>query len=208
MVRDQLLRRGIQDPRVLGAMWRVHREAFISPGQADFAYRDAPLPIGHGQTISQPYTVAFMCESLHLRGYEKVLEVGTGSGYGAAVLAHLSRQVYTLERIGEVHENAARRLSDLGYDNVTAIHANGTLGFPPAAPYDAILVTACGQELPLAYRQQLIDGGRIVIPLGEPGEAQRMYRFTLRNNRWHEEDLGAFTFVPLVAGEDGEHQGE
>lgn len=202
MVADQLKARGIQDERVLRAMTRVPREEFVPDESRDDAYKDSPLPIGFGQTISQPYTVAFMTEALRLTGTEKVLEIGTGSGYQTAVLAHLARTVHSIERIAELGQEAEAVLDRLGYGNVRIHLANGTLGLPAEAPFDAILVTASSDTLPEPYRHQLTEGGRIVIPLGPNPLAQRLYRFTLREGELQVDDLGAFRFVPLI-GEFG-----
>jgi protein-L-isoaspartate(D-aspartate) O-methyltransferase len=202
MVADQLKARGIHDERVLRAMALVPREEFVPDQYREDAYKDSPLPIGFGQTISQPYTVAFMTEALRLTGTEKVLEIGTGSGYQTAVLAHLARTVHSIERIGELGQDAGAVLNRLGYDNVHIHLANGTLGLPAHGPFDAILVTASSDTLPEPYRDQLSEGGRIVIPLGPNPLAQRLYRFTLRDGELHPDDLGAFRFVPLI-GEFG-----
>jgi protein-L-isoaspartate(D-aspartate) O-methyltransferase len=202
MVTEQLQARGIRDERVLRAMAAVPREEFVPLDHADEAYSDSPLPIGHGQTISQPYTVAFMIEALGLKGNEKVLEIGTGSGYQAAVLAHLSRTVHTIERIPDLGTQAEEVLDRLGYDNVHVHLANGTFGLPTEAPFGAIIVAASSGTLPDPYRDQLAEGGRILIPLGPHPLSQKLYRFTRRDNRLVAEDLGAFRFVPLI-GEYG-----
>lgn len=201
MIEDQLIARGIRDLRLLQAVARLPREAFVPEDLRDLAYADRPLPIGYGQTISQPYTTAFMTEALGLRGPETVLEIGTGSGYGAALLGCLARCVYTVERIAPLAAEAAVRLRRLGFTNVEVIEADGTVGLPDAAPFDAIIVTASGNTLPPPYAQQLADGGRIVIPLG-PGEDQILTRFTRRGDRLVREPLGHFSFVPLI-GEYG-----
>ncbi len=198
MVDQQLRGRGISDPRVLQAMAAVPREAFVPESRRHEAYDDGPLPIGFGQTISQPYTVAFMCEALQLRGGERVLEIGTGSGYGAAVLSLLADEVYTVERVPELAREAQQRLQQLGYANVHVCVGDGTLGWPPAAPYDAIVVTAGGSGLPEPYLQQLAEGGRIVIPLGSNPYSQSLYRFVRCHGELRVEHLGAFAFVPLV----------
>ena len=202
MVTDQLQRRGICDPRVLAAMERVPRDEFVPEVLRGAAYDDAPQPIGYGQTISQPYTVAFMAQVAQLAGGERVLEVGTGSGYGAAVLAHLAAAVYTIERINELYDEAWARLARLGYGNVRVYHGDGSLGLPQQAPFDAIVVTAGAGQLPEAYLEQLADGGRIVIPIGTHGR-QQMVRITRRSDQFHQERLGSFGFVPLVEGDDG-----
>ncbi len=201
MVENQIRARGVEDSRVLAAMNRVPREAFVPARLRVAAYDDMPLPIGFGQTISQPYTVAFMCEALQLRGEEKVLEIGTGSGYAAAVLSLLAREVYTVERIGALAEEASARLTHLGYRNVHVRVADGTLGLADAAPFDAIVVTAGAEELPEAYRRQLADGGRIVIPLGRTPYSQTLCRFTRTGEEIRVENLGGFAFVPLIGAQ-------
>lgn len=197
MVDDQIRRRGVRDPRVLAAMREVPREEFVPEEQRDEAYEDWPLPIGFGQTISQPFTVAYMLQALQLAGWEKVLEIGTGSGYGAAVLSRLAQVVHTVERIPELSEEAKQRVARVGYGNVHFHVANGTLGLPAFAPFDAILVAAGAAELPVPYREQLADGGRIVIPIGEL-TGQRLFRFTLQDGHLASENLGDFAFVPLI----------
>lgn len=198
MIEQHLRQREITDPRVLEAIGCVPRELFVPPESRRFAYNDCALPIDCHQTISQPYTVAFMCAAAQLTGKETVLEVGTGSGYGAAVLSLLAREVHTIERIPELASQAAERLQRLGYDNVHVYTDDGTLGLPQAAPFDAIIVTASSEQLPAPYQEQLSEGGRIIIPLGSESTGQRMYRFTLRNGKLSEEVLGAFVFVPLI----------
>lgn len=202
MVENQLRFRGISDSRVLDAMSRVPREEFVSPAQKQFAYNDCPLPINCSQTISQPYTVAFMCEAAQLTGHENVLEVGTGSGYGAAVLSLLAHEVHTIERIPELVQQASKRLISLGYSNVHVYSSDGTLGVPEAAPFDAIIVTAGAETLPEPYVEQLNEGGRIIIPIGSEFMGQTMYRYTKKNGKLSQENLGAFAFVPLI-GEYG-----
>jgi protein-L-isoaspartate(D-aspartate) O-methyltransferase len=212
MVAEQLARRDIHDPRVLAAMERVPREAFVPESLRGLAYEDRALPIGFEQTISQPYTVAFMCQAARLRATDKVLEIGAGSGYGAAVLAELVQEVHSIERIAELYETALAALTDLGYLNVRALtgrqgHCNvrlhlgdGSLGVPEEAPFDAILCAAGAEKLPAALQEQLADGGRLVIPIGPPSH-QQMYRFTRRGDEWFGDKLGSFGFVPLVSGE-------
>jgi len=202
MVRRQLRARGIRDARVLAAMGRVPRHAFVPEGQQGMAYDDTPLPIGQGQTISQPYMVALMTEALGLAGGEKVLEVGTGSGYQAAVLAELGCEVHTVEREPALAREAARRLAALGYDSVRVHEGDGTLGLPDEAPFRGIVVTAGGPRVPEALKAQLDpDGGVLVIPVGDRGY-QELVRVTRRGSSFREEDLGGCRFVPLV-GEEG-----
>lgn len=203
MVQDQVRGRGIADERVLQAMLTVPREEFVAAIQRDYAYDDRPLPIGCGQTISQPYTVAFQCAALQLQEGERVLEIGTGSGYAAAVLSLLAGEVFTLERIPELAARAETTLDRLGYSNVHVFTANGTLGLPAHAPYDAIVVTAGGNELPQPLVEQLAPGGRMVIPLGDV-YSQEMHRFTKLDHQLTRENLGDFAFVPLI-GEYGWH---
>jgi protein-L-isoaspartate(D-aspartate) O-methyltransferase len=200
MVTEQLERRGITDFRVLEAMDTVPREEFIPESLVHKAYDDCALPIGHEQTISQPYTVAYMCQEARLHGSDTVLEVGTGSGYGAAVLALLVQTVHTVERIEPLYRAAAERLAKLGYKNVRVHFDDGSLGLVREAPFDAILCTAGAEQLPTAYQDQLADGGRLVIPIGPPSH-QQMFRFTRRGNQWYGDNLGHFGFVPLVSGD-------
>jgi protein-L-isoaspartate(D-aspartate) O-methyltransferase len=198
MVKEQIAGRSIHDARVLCAMSTVPREEFVPLNLRHLAYADQPLPIECEQTISQPYTVAYMCQALRLQGNEHVLEVGTGSGYGAAVLSRLAAKVVTVERIPFLAHSAAERLATLGYDNVEVHTADGTLGWPGSAPYDAIVVTASAAVLPAPYFDQLKEGGRIVIPIGPLGHGQSMCRFTRRGHEAIVEDLGPFSFVPLI----------
>ncbi len=201
MVAKQLERRGLSDPRVLDAMGQTPRELFIPAELRSQAYDDCALPIDCGQTISQPFTVAFMLEALELNGSENVLEIGTGSGYNAALLSHLVRQVHTVERCEPLASEAAARLQALGRNNVQVHCGDGTLGLPQDAPFDAIIVTAGARHLPLAYEQQLAEGGRIIIPIGPRGQ-QIMTRFKKVQGRLQRDTLGPFAFVPLI-GADG-----
>ena len=198
MIRETLVARGIGDARVLAAMGTVPREEFVPQQFQSEAYGDCPLPIGSGQTVAQPYTVAFMVEALQLKGPERVLEIGTGSGYGAAVLAHLANEVHTVERILLLAQQAQNRLVRLGYRGVHVHAADGTLGLPSCAPFDAIVVTAGAKQLPQAYHTQLAEGGRIVIPIGSNPSSQKLYRFTRQGHQLVKEDLGQFAFVPLI----------
>jgi len=203
MVDHQIEARGVRSQKVLDAMRSVPRELFLPEDIREFAYEDAPLPIAANQTISQPYIVAFMTEGLALEGGEKVLDIGTGSGYAAAVLAEIAGEVYTIERIEELASHAASVLADLNYDNVKVIHADGTLGLPEQAPFDAIVVAAGGPEIPESLKTQLKIGGRLVIPVGEYRDVQELVRVTrLSQTEYQEEDLADVRFVPLV-GEEG-----
>ncbi len=206
MVTEQLVRRGISDSRVLEAIGSVPREEFVPASLQYKAYDDGALPIGYEQTISQPYTVAFMCQEARLRGSDTVLEIGTGSGYGAAVLSQLVQSVHTVERIEPLYRAAAKRFAALGYDNVCIHLDDGSLGLVHAAPFDAILCTAGAEYLPTAYQDQLADGGRLVIPIGRPGH-QQMFRFTRRGDQWYGNNLGRFGFVPLVGDKSPTHLG-
>lgn len=172
MVEGQLRARGIRDERVLSAMAKVPREAFISPQDSPNAYGDHPLPIGAGQTISQPYIVAAMVEKLELRPGDRVLEIGTGTGYEAAVLGELASQIWTIERHAELAEKARSILQTLGYGNVHVVHGDGSLGLPEYAPFDKIVVAAGAPRVPETLVQQLADGGRMVLPVGTRHEQQ------------------------------------
>ena len=203
MVREQIEARGVTDLRVLEAMRRVPRHLFVPPDYRDLAYSDGPLPIGHGQTISQPFIVAYMTALLRLKCDEKVLEIGTGSGYQAAVLAHLAREVHTVERIPALAEQARQRLEALGLDNVTVHLGDGTLGLPELAPFDAILVTAAAPKVPQSLLDQLADGGRLVIPVGSRG-VQYLERWLRFGDEFRRQVLDPVAFVPLI-GEEGWH---
>jgi protein-L-isoaspartate(D-aspartate) O-methyltransferase len=195
---DDLARMGIRDPRVLAAFAKVPRHLFVPEGERAFAYADGPLSIGRGQTISQPYMVAAMTEALGLAGGERVLEVGTGSGYQCAILAELAREVVTVERIAELSARAGEAIRGLGYDNVTLVVGDGTLGAPEHAPFDAVMVTAgAPPEVPEPLLAQLAEGGRLVIPTGDRG-MQTLMRYTKRGGRILPEALMACVFVPLV----------
>lgn len=208
MIERHLKPRGIDDPAVLHAMAVVPREAFVPESLMGQAYADKALSIGFGQTISQPFTVAFMCQSLLLQPEDRVLEIGTGSGYGAAVLSRIASEVHSIERLPELAAAAAERIRSLGYHNVRIHTGDGTRGLPEFGPFDAICVTAAGTALPDPFIDQLAEGGRILIPLADDG-GQTMYRFTKRNGRITREDLGRFAFVPLIGeyGYDERHDG-
>ena len=201
MVSDQLARRGITDLAVLEAFRSVPREEFVDEDQQDFAYDDGPLSIGWGQTISQPYVVAMTVQALALRGHERVLEIGTGSGYAAAILGALAREVVTIERIPELAQIAAERLARLGFTNVHVHCADGTLGWAPDAPYEAICVAAGAPRPPRPLLEQLATGGRLVLPHGDT-RSQHLARIIRRSeDSFVEEDLGEVRFVPLVGAE-------
>jgi protein-L-isoaspartate(D-aspartate) O-methyltransferase len=196
MVREQIAARGVCDPRLLAVLECIPRDRFISSADQAWAYSDGPLPIGHGQTISQPYIVALMTELLELSGDEKVLEIGTGSGYQAAVLAAMAAEVHTVEIIPEIAETARRNLSDLGYANIFVHTGDGSLGWQEAAPYQGILVAAAAPSAPRPLLGQLDDGRRLVIPVGSHG-FQRLEVWTRRGERFEHEDNISVAFVPL-----------
>ncbi len=197
MVESQLVRRGIKDKRVLDAMRQVPRHLFIPKDMRSLAYCDGPLPIGQGQTISQPYIVALMTELLELTGQERVLELGTGSGYQAAILSLLARQVYSVERHAALAEQAEKILAQLGYDNVVISVGDGTLGWPEHAPYEAIIVTAAAPDVPRPLTDQLADGGRLVAPVGSRW-SQVLVKVKRQGETLVRERLTAVAFVPLV----------
>jgi protein-L-isoaspartate(D-aspartate) O-methyltransferase len=202
MVETQIARRGIRDPRVLDAMRTVPREAFVEPGLAEFAYEDAPLPIGAGQTISQPYIVALMIEAADIDRDDRVLEVGAGSGYAAAVMSRIAREVYAIERLESLAREAAERLEKLGYDNVHVRTGDGTQGWPEKAPFDAILVAAGGPQIPETLKTQLAVGGRMIIPIGAHFGVQTLRKITrVAADQFEDENLGAVAFVPLIGAQ-------
>ncbi len=199
MVEETIAARGVSDPDVLRAMRTVPRHVFVPETYQDEAYADHPLPIGHGQTISQPYIVAWMTELLELQSGEKVLEIGTGSGYQAAVLAELEGvAVYSIEIIPELAEDARADLRSLGYDAVHLKQGDGYFGWEEHAPFDAIIVTAAPDHLPQPLVRQLADGGQIVIPIGPPGGYQTLWRFTKEGEDLKSENLGSVAFVPFT----------
>lgn len=197
MVKNQLVPRGITDNRVLEAMSKIHRHLFVEEALTGEAYNDHPLPIGHNQTISQPYIVALMTETLGLTGTEKTLEIGTGSGYQTAILAELSEAVYTVERIKPLLEKSKSLLTQLGYTNIRFKAFDGTLGWEGFAPYDAIMVTAGAPKIPEPLTQQLADGGRLVIPIGDRS-SQELIKLTRVKDQYREENLGGCRFVNLI----------
>jgi protein-L-isoaspartate(D-aspartate) O-methyltransferase len=203
MIATQLEARGIRDPAVLRAMRTVPREAFVSGTQAAFAYADEPLPIGEGQTISQPYVVAAMIAAVRPTPRDRALEVGTGSGYAAAVLATVVEAVYTVERLAVLADAARQRLAELGYHNVHVRHGDGSLGWPEHAPYDVVIVTASGPRVPQPLLDQLAAGGRLIMPVGAGLGGQQLVRVTrVSADRYEHEELESVVFVPLI-GEQG-----
>jgi protein-L-isoaspartate(D-aspartate) O-methyltransferase len=200
MVEDQLARRGINEPRVLAAIRRVARDRFVPPEWRALAYADRAVPIGEGQTISQPYIVATMTEALQLRPSDRVLEVGTGSGYQAAILGELASEIVTIERRADLAERARATLAALGYTNVAVVVGDGSLGWQDAAPYDAILVAAGSPSVPASLTAQLADGGRLVIPIG-PREHQVLTVVRRVGDRFQQSDAGGCVFVPLIGKE-------
>jgi protein-L-isoaspartate(D-aspartate) O-methyltransferase len=198
MVEAQIARRGVRDPAVLAAMRSVPREAFISPGFEEFAYEDSALPIAEGQTISQPYIVAAMAAAAELEENDKVLEVGAGSGYAAAVISRIAAKVFAIERLAPLAQAARERMRVLGYGNVELRAGDGSNGWPEQAPFDAILVSAGVPRIPEALKHQLAIGGRLVIPIG-PMEEQRLVRLTRTGEAiFQQDDLDAVRFVKLI----------
>lgn len=198
---DLIRQRGVRDPLVLDAMRRVPRHQLVPPGQAEYAYADHPMPIGHRQTISQPYIVALMTEALELSPGERVLDVGTGSGYQAAILAEMGMEVYTIERIPELHETASQALEELGYD-VHCRLGNGYEGWPEHAPYNGIVVAAAPPKIPPPLIDQLAEGGRMVIPVGRVHGYQTLWKVIKEDGEVRKIDLGGVAFVPCVPGID------
>jgi protein-L-isoaspartate(D-aspartate) O-methyltransferase len=202
MIENHLIRRGIADASVIDAMRSVPREAFVQAGLKEFAYEDAPLPIGQGQTISQPYIVALMAEAAELAAGDQVLEIGTGSGYAAAVASRIAGKVRTIERHPALATVARERFAALGFDNIEVRTGDGTLGWPEAGPFDAIIVTAGAPHVPHALKEQLGIGGRLVVPVGDRPE-QRLLKITrVSATTYEKHDLCGVRFVPLV-GEQG-----
>ena len=203
MVRRQIEARGIADPMILDAFRAVPREAFVDDGQRHSAYEDHPLPIEAGQTISQPYIVALMIEAAEVSPSDVVLEVGSGSGYAAAVMSRIARAVIGIERQHDLVGSARERLHRLGYHNVTIVEGDGTRGWPQHAPFDAIVAAAAGSHVPTPLIDQLAPGGRLVMPVGEPADVQDLIKVVKRpDGSLVEENLGGVRFVPLI-GEEG-----
>jgi protein-L-isoaspartate(D-aspartate) O-methyltransferase len=196
MVQEQIIARGIRDPRLLEALRKIPRHRFVPPEMQPLAYQDTPLPIGLGQTISQPYVVAFMTEALELRPQDRVLEIGTGSGYQAAVLSLLVREVYSMEIVERLGKEAEARLKEMGYNNVRVRIGNGYRGWPEAAPFDAIIVTAAPEDVPPALVEQLRVGGRMVVPVGR--FEQDLIRIRRAPKGLERENLLPVRFVPMV----------
>ncbi|HEX2802525.1 MAG TPA: protein-L-isoaspartate(D-aspartate) O-methyltransferase [Sphingomicrobium sp.] len=203
MVQRQIESRGIRDPKILEAFRAVPREEFLSGEYRDLAYGDHPLPIEAGQTISQPYIVALMIQAAEITPGDRVLEVGAGSGYAAAVMSRIAGKVVAIERQSDLVKVAQERMKRFGYDNVEIVEGDGTRGWTAEAPFDAILAAASGSHVPPAWVEQLADGGRIVMPVGEPGWVQKLVKVTKGPaGKLITEDLGAVRFVPLI-GEEG-----
>lgn len=196
MVTGQIEARGVKDPLTLAALRKVPRHLFVPPAELADAYADHPLPIGHGQTISQPYIVAFMTEALGFKGGEKVLEVGTGSGYQAAVLAEIASEVHTIEIVEPLANEARERLARLGYKNVQVRAGDGYQGWPDAAPFDGIMVTAAAPQIPEPLKEQLKDGGRLIIPVGDA--LQELVVVTRRGNQFEQKSVLPVRFVPMT----------
>lgn len=201
MVERQIIARGVNDPLVIDAMMNVPRHLFVSEALVDSAYGDFPLPIGEGQTISQPYIVAVMTELLELKPDDRVLEIGTGSGYAAAILSRIAKVVYTIERHTSLADSARRVFDRLGYDNIRLRQGDGSLGWPEAAPFDAIVVTAAAGRIPRALKDQLALGGRLVIPVGPPDVQELLRMRRTDGDRYEQETLLAVRFVPLISAE-------
>jgi protein-L-isoaspartate(D-aspartate) O-methyltransferase len=197
MVAEQLRARGINDPRVLEAMRTVERHRFVSPSLLERAYEDGPLPIGSDQTISQPFIVAEMAQIAELKGNEKVLEIGTGCGYGTAVLSRLAREVYSVECIGELQRRAISTLSEIGITNCFFKLGDGSVGWPEAAPFDAIIVTAAMPGIPRPLLAQLSSAGRLIAPVGED-ELQTLVRIAREHGHWQERYFGECRFVKMI----------
>jgi len=204
MIRQQIEARGIHDPRVLGAFAAIDRKLFVPLNKQDGAYEDHPLPIGDGQTISQPYMVAEMTELLNLSSDDRVLEIGTGSGYQTAILSKLAKEVYTIEVIPRLSELAREKLEEIGVENVYYRVGNGFHGWPEFAPYNAIIVTAAPGDIPEKLVEQLADGGRMIVPVGKPFHVQTLYLIRKEGEDIDIRHRGAVAFVPMVRSSKSE----
>jgi len=202
MVQRQIVARGVKDPKVIKAMLKVPRHLFVPEARRAYSYGDYPLPIGEGQTISQPYIVAYMTEALDLRPDDKVLEIGTGSGYQAAILADLVKEVYTIELIEKLGKKAQQTLRALGYKNIHVKIGDGYKGWPEKAPFDAVIVTCAPEQVPRALIRQLNEGGRMIIPVGRTGGVQKLVRAVKKGGRLKTENVMYVRFVPMVKGND------
>jgi protein-L-isoaspartate(D-aspartate) O-methyltransferase len=200
MVEEQIIKRGIEDKKVIEAFLKVPRDKFVPPSYRALSYADTPLPIGYGQTISQPFIVALMTELLELKGNGRVLEIGTGSGYQAAILAQICKEVYTIEIIKPLKEEAEKRLEDLGYKNIKVKWGDGFLGWQEYAPFDAIVVTCAPKEIPPKLIEQLKEGGRMVIPVGEG--IQQLKLVVKEKGKIKIKDIIPVRFVPMIRGDD------
>ncbi len=198
MVKQQIIARGIKDPRVIKAMGKVPRHLFVLEDHRACAYNDVPLCIGEGQTISQPYIVAFMTETLDLKAGDKILEIGTGSGYQAAILAEIVKEVYTIEIIEKLGKRAKATLAHLGYKNIHVKIGDGYKGWPEQAPFDAVIVTCAPEKIPPALVSQLKEGGRMIIPVGTEGRVQKLIKVTKKNGRTEIQEERYVKFVPMV----------
>lgn len=198
MVQSQIEWRGVTDEGVLNAMRKVERHKFVSPEMTKYAYEDEPLPIGYGQTISQPYIVALMTEALQIKKSDKVLEIGTGSGYQAAILAEIAKEVYTIEIVPELAKSAAKKLEELGYKNIHVKCADGFLGWPKAAPFDAIIVTCSANDVPPPLIEQLGQGGRLIMPMGLETTYQNLVLIEKKQGRLLKTIVAPVRFVPMT----------
>jgi protein-L-isoaspartate(D-aspartate) O-methyltransferase len=202
MVQHQIVARGVRDPDVIKAMLKVPRHSFVPMARRAYSYEDYPLPIGEGQTISQPYIVAYMTEALDLRPGDRVLEVGTGSGYQAAILAELVKEVYTIEIVEKLGKRARQTLDRLGYTNIHVRIGDGYKGWPDKSPFDAVIVTCAPEKVPRALIEQLNEGGRMIIPVGRSGGVQKLVKAVKKGGRLKTEDVMYVRFVPMVKGKD------
>lgn len=207
MVDQQIIGRGIKDPLVIAAMRQVPREAFVEKNLRPYAYDDGPLPLVEGQTISQPYVVALMIELLRLGPADRVLEIGTGSGYAAAVLSQIADEVYTVERVPALAKYAQKNITKLRYENIQLKQGDGTLGWPEFAPYEAIIVAAGGPSVPVALKEQLAVGGRLIIPVGKEQRSQRLVQvIRISQDDIEEKQLSFVRFVPLIGKQGWEKE--